>query len=202
MKNLQIGLSFALIFFLSITACKKLNFKPAGPKKLAFDSYQLPVLANNGEGYFGFLCDEKPVWGQKQSFIDGSIKLKYNVKENLMELGFNHKLQSVFIYLRTAQLKVGETYALKGNLFNSTASSADYYESSAPVDNGNGISWSEGFIYNSHDNKPGYIKISYLNTEKQIIAGEFEIPVMRRGINQQEKNITKGRFDATYKLLN
>lgn len=200
MKKILIGFSL-LAFLFFINSCKKSYFKAPTPVELSFDQNKLPILANNGGDYFGFLTDGNVVWGQKQNSLDGAVKGDYNIKNNLMQLSFSHKLQSLYIDIRSNQLNVGDVYPLKDLMSNPLSSSANYYESTEPVKNDKGISWSEVTTYETYDDKPGFVKITNLDFQNRIISGEFELTVVQKNKNTQ-KNISKGRFDIKYRISN
>lgn len=200
MRKSLTALSY-LILLLVISSCKKSYFKTPTPAKLSFDQNQLPILANNGGNYFGFLCDGNAAWGQKQSSLDGSVKGKYSVKNNLMQLSFSHKLQALYIDIRSSQLNVGDIYPLRNLLSNPATSSATYYESTEPTKNDDGVSWSELTSYDTQEDQNSYLKITNLDLKNHIISGEFELTLVNKSKNLQ-KNITKSRFDIEYRLSN
>lgn len=194
---------YAIIFCLIlplVISCKKLKKLGVAPPlaKLFFDDDKLPIIVNNGENYFGYIIDGNSVWEQKKSVLDSKVKAKYNTIEKSLYLSFASERSSVFIDLKSVDLRVGETYQLKDVLLNPQPSShAAYYEKGTPITSSNGNEIGTIITLNTSNDIPNHVKITHLNWETKIIAGEFDLTVQDLS-KMNKKRITKGRFDVKF----
>lgn len=178
-----------LLMFIS---CKKNKHNRIFPLK--FDQSSLPIIANNGQNYYGYLLDNRPIWAQKNDSQGRMLHCYYVEKDNLFYLDLNgENKESSFSINIKAVLNAGETYVLKENEYNSDSKAwAEYSISETLTPRMKNV-----YFYVSNNNEPGYIKILQLNKQKRTISGVFEVKV-RKQWGTQTMNITKGRFDVTY----
>lgn len=92
-------------------------------------------------------------------------------------------------------MNAGETYAIKEQEYNPDSKEASAWAiySLAELLTPKMIN---AVWYVSKNDAPGYIKILQLDKQKKTVSGVFEVKVR---MGTQTMNITKGRFDVTYK---
>lgn len=180
-----LAMVFCLLMFIS---CKKERHVRIAPLK--FDQNSLPVIAGNGQNYYGFLLDGHPVWGQNRDAQEEMIYCRYVEKDTSFYIHLNGENGGSLLIEINSVLKAGENYPLTDYNAHSD-SKAIYYQ----IEPSNSVLNHAGYI--STNEEPGYIKILQLDTQKRTVSGIFEFKA-RAQWGTRTMNISSGRFDVTY----
>jgi len=180
MKTKILPLAFSLMAFALITCCKD---KP--------DPDPLPPLTHEGKNTFGCYIDGEPFVAKVKFTVGGGTAVSANFNESTKYL----ILQGSHEYEGGAIESIGFSVYVTQGVAN--------YVMKVNTTNKEGYTYGVAttIYYHDMDNK-GTVNITFLDTDKNIISGRFEMtlinPAYTNNPNKPTMVITDGRFDVKY----
>jgi len=178
-KKISALFAFCLLAFAS-TSCKKDEI---------CDHPSLPCQTHEGKNTFGCLIDGVPFVAKTSFSIGGAVPVSGSFDESTQYLIIEGSKEDPSEKIETVKIRA---YVLSGVGSYSmwvTSSSAQGY---TYFNNTNVCTY-----YHDLDNK-GIINISFLDTEKNIIAGTFSVTLINPDCTKETLTISQGRFDFGY----
>lgn len=180
--RLKIGLHSFAFFFLALilSSCKKED---------TCDHPSLPCQTHEGKNTFGCLVDGVPFVAKTSFSIGGTVAVSGQFDETVNLLQLTGSREDANEHIESIKFKVYVTQGVSSYAMSVNTSSYQGYTYSNNPD---------VCIYYHDLNNKGTLGISYLDIEKNIIAGTFSMTLINPDCTKSSLVITEGRFDFGY----